>query len=96
MELSCREIIYSGHAVRRLFERSLNIEDVVEVIRNGVVVADYPDDRPFPSTLLLGFVGSVPLHLVVAFDIRVGRCHIVTAYVPDAVRWSEDFKTRRS
>ena len=47
-----------------------------------------------PSTLLLGFVGSTPVHVVVAKDDQ-NRCVVVTVYVPDPKRWHSDWKTRR-
>ena len=31
------------------------------------VIAEYPNDVPLPSSLLLGFLGNRPIHIVVAF-----------------------------
>jgi len=59
-------IRFSAHAVQRIFERSLRKIDVVEVIRSGEKIADYPDDLPYPTFLMLGFVQGRPMHVVLA------------------------------
>lgn len=93
--MDCSEVVFSGHAVRRMFERSLTEADILQVIRQGEIIESYPDDTPHPSNLLLGFSGAVPIHAVVARQVDTGRCIVVTVYVPDPRRWSPDFKTRR-
>jgi YgiT-type zinc finger domain-containing protein len=66
--MDCRSIFFSGHAIRRMFERSIGRSKVTEVVRFGDVIDDYPDDEPFPSFLIFGFVGNRPLHVVVAVE----------------------------
>jgi len=41
-----KRIILSGHAIRQMFNRGLKQEDVLDVIRQGEVILDYPDDTP--------------------------------------------------
>ena len=93
--MDCTEIIYSGHAVRRMFERNLVPAEVRTVIEQGEIIAHYPDDQPFPSLLLLGWNQGRPVHVVVAWNKRQGKCFVVTAYIPDPELWQADFKTRR-
>ncbi|MBI3681171.1 MAG: DUF4258 domain-containing protein [Acidobacteria bacterium] len=88
-------IIFSGHAIRRMFEWRIGSEEVVTVLRMGEVIMEYPEDKPFPSRLMLGFPGDRPLHAVAALDPATGTCHVITAYVPDPVIWKPDFRTRR-
>jgi hypothetical protein len=78
-----------------MFERSLLPANVEEVIQQGEVIADYPDDSPYPSALILGFVEGQPIHAVVAMDVMTNRCHVVTAYRPDPGKWTPDFRSRR-
>jgi hypothetical protein len=59
------------------------------------MIASYPDDIPYPSYLMLGFIGGTPLHVVVGVDANNHHCYVITVYVPDPTRWSEDFKTRK-
>ncbi len=94
--MNCRAIRFMGHAVRRMYERGLQRNDIVEVMRQGEVIADYPDDRPYPSRLMLGFVAGKPVHVVVARDAGTEQCFVVTAYRPDPSVWTDDFRTRRS
>lgn len=92
--MDCAEVVFSGHAVQRMFARSLNEMDILQVIRQGEVIESYPQDTPYPSDLLLGVSRGVFIHAVVARR-GDGRCIVVTAYVPDPLRWNADFKTRR-
>ena len=94
--MQCTSITYSGHVLLRMFARAVTTAMVEDVIKNGVVIEDYPADFPYPSCLILGHVGTGPLHVVVAQDPANGTCIAVTAYVPDPARWSADFKTRRT
>jgi hypothetical protein len=93
--MDCREIIFSGHAARRMFQRDLQPQEVRAVIETGEVVAAYPDDQPYPSYLVLGWSGARPLHVVVAVDVAKSCCYVITAYPPDPALWQADFKTRR-
>lgn len=94
--MDCAEIIFSGHAVQRMFERGIARADIVEIIGNGEQIEDYPRDIPYPSALLLGFAGTTPIHAVVAREAATRRCVVVTVYVPNPARWSADFKVRRT
>jgi len=93
--MECGRIFFTGHAVRRMFERSISRAEVVAVLRGGEIIAEYLDDEPFPSYLMLGLVRRRPLHVVVAVDSRGDNCYIVTVYDPDKNSWESDFRTRR-
>ncbi len=93
--MNCSAVRFTCHAFERMFERSVAPEAVKRIIREGEIIASYPNDQPFPSVLILGFERAEPLHLVVACD-RAGGTFIVVVYRPDPALWSEDFKTRRS
>ncbi len=49
-----------------------------------------------PSILILGFVGEVPLHVVVGEEVAMRTCVVITVRVPEATVWHTDFKTRKS
>ncbi len=93
--MECRRLLFSGHAVQRMFERAITDADVRAVITHAEVVSDYPDDTPYPSRLLLGFVRGRPLHVVLSYDQDRDECHVITVYEPDPERWQADFKRRR-
>ena len=64
-------IIFRVHAVQRMFERLINADDVRSVLRDGEMIESYPDDTPYPSRLVLGWVDIRPLHVVVAETCRI-------------------------
>lgn len=94
--MDCAEVVSSGHALRRTFERAIGEEAVREVVRSGREIASYPDDRPYPSILLLGFDGERPLHVVVGVVAEQKRCVVITCYEPSPDLWDEHFTRRRT
>ncbi|MBE0508466.1 MAG: DUF4258 domain-containing protein, partial [Marinospirillum sp.] len=76
----CTSITYTGHALRRMFERGLTEQEVAAVLRTGVMLIDYPDDRPYPSQLRLGWVNSKAIHVVVSQNPETGACYLITVY----------------
>jgi hypothetical protein len=61
----------------------------------GDTIEDYPDDTPYPSRLVLGWVGARPLHVVLADNAATREIIVITVYEPDRVRWDAAFKRRR-
>ena len=92
--MNCATIYYSRHAFERMFERAIAPEAVGQILARGEIIADYPDDRPFPSALMLGFDRTRAIHVVVARDGASAECHVVTVYLPDAALWDATFKRR--
>jgi hypothetical protein len=93
--MDCFDIRFSGDALRRMFERDIDEQTVMTVVRFGETITDYANDQPYPTRLLLGFVEGWPVHVVVAKDAVSKTCFVVTAYRPDPAVWSADYKTRR-
>ena len=94
--MQCKSISFSRHALQRMFVRALPAGAVADIVRIGESIEDYPTDFPFPSCLLLGAINGVPVHVVAAREPSSEVCIVVTVYVPDPLRWSADFRTRRS
>jgi hypothetical protein len=94
--LECDQIKFTGHAVQRMFARSIEKETVLSVVRSGKIITEYPDDYPFPSYLILGFFKEHPLHVVVSIDHEDLTCYIVTVYQPDPDLWAANFTHRRT
>lgn len=93
--MKCERVVFSGHAIQRMFQRGVGKDAVSAVISGGESIAEYPDDNPYPSRLLLGFVEGRPLHVVVAWDAGTETCIIVTAYEPRPEQWEPGFRKRR-
>jgi len=86
---------WSRHALRRIDQRDLYHKEVIQLLREGDIIEDYPDDKPFPSALFMGHVKDGPLHVVAALDDEGDWLYIVTAYRPDLRRFEPDYRTRR-
>jgi hypothetical protein len=78
-----------------MFERAISAREIRADIESGEVIEESPEDRPFPTTLLLGSASGVPLHLVVASDQAERCCIIVTVYRRNPRLWEPGFRNRR-
>ena len=88
-------LVFRLHAVRRMLERGISEDEVGLIVEHGEVLEAYPDDEPYPSELLLGWVGARPLHVVVAHNIESQITFIITVYKPEMGEWEADFKRRK-
>lgn len=86
--------IFRVHALKRMFERSVSVDEVQSVLENGEAIAEYPDDTPYPSRLVLGWSGPRPLHVVAAYNAVDDETIVVTVYEPDPAGWSPDFRRK--
>lgn len=93
--MDCREITFTKHAFERMFSRSISPRDVRNIVVNGETIITYPNDVPFQSTLLLGYLDKRPIHVLVGKDPSTAICYIITVYEPDITIWEDDFKRRR-
>jgi hypothetical protein len=55
-----------------MFERGIAPVEVRYAIVSGEAIEEYPDDHPYPSTLLLAVVEGRALHALVAKDPATG------------------------
>jgi uncharacterized protein YegJ (DUF2314 family) len=86
---------WQRHALERMLERGISRNEVKQVLTEGEIIEHYPDDRPFPSVLVLGFLNEKPLHVVIGVDKEANWCYVVTVYRPDSDHFQQDFKTRK-
>ena len=88
------DLIFSSHALKRKFQRAITPESVRAVLDKPQVVAEYADDKPYPSRLLYAMVDQQALHVLVATT-DAGVKVIITVYRPDPLLWSPDFLRKR-
>ena len=69
------QLLYSTHALQRMFSRSITQDEVENCLIDGITIAEYPDDTPYPSKLL-------------SFTSSIRKIHIVTAYNPEETNTS--------
>lgn len=87
-------IIFTQHVKQRCVERSIKVDDIEKAIMTGEIIKQYPDDKPFPSCLILGIsTKNKYLHVVVGSD--GNYLSIITAYYPDPKLWNADFKSKK-
>lgn len=92
--LKCGTVLLSQHVTERLEERGIELEDLENGILNGEIIEDYPDTKPFPSCLILGYTNNhKAIHICIAYD----NMYIlyITAYWPSLDKWQDDYKTRK-
>jgi len=89
------KLVFRQHAIRRMFERRISVDDVNTALTDAKIVEDYPDDTPYPSRLLLGYAGARPLHMVAADNATDGERIIITVYEPDPAQWEPTFTLRK-
>lgn len=88
-------LIFRVHAIKRMFQRQISKDDVRQVLEAGETIETYPQDRPYPSRLVLGWRQARPLHVVAADNTDNGETIVITTYEPDPEEWERDCKTRR-
>ena len=87
------KIKWTLHSFKRIRERKISADSVVDAVVNGQIIEHYREDKPFPSCLIFNGNTDSPLHIVAsACDDFV---YIITAYAPSSDEWECDFKTRK-
>jgi len=91
------EVIISELAYDRIAENDIKAEEIEAGAAQAVAVEEYPDFHKGPSVLALQTDRrGEPIHVV--WGMRAGTSSpavVVTAYRPDPMLWSEDFRRRR-
>jgi len=90
-----RKIEWSAHSLHKMFEREISTQAIKQIINEGEIIEEYPDDSPFPSALIFGMWQNNPLHIVIAYDNSSEKVYIITSYKPDEHHFESDFKTRK-
>lgn len=87
-----KNVLITDHAWNAMDKRGISSKEVISVILNGEIIEEYRDDKPCPSFLILGFVGSRPIHVLTALCKE--HIRVITTYEPVAVRWI-NFRSRK-
>ena len=87
-------ISYRLHALERMFERNVSCEELANIIRKGELVENYPNNKPYPSKLVLGRANNRPLHVVFTFNKEEKSAVVVTVYEPDPRKWTKNLVRR--
>jgi hypothetical protein len=93
--MSARPIIFYMHAIQRMFERKVSVENVRQVLQAGEMIEDYSEEMPDPGGLMSGKRGGRPLHVVMAENTKEAELVVITVYEPDPAQWKPDFRSRK-
>jgi hypothetical protein len=93
--LNARRILWTYHVNMRLGQRPITRRMILDAADSYEMVEAYPDDKYFPSYLLLGRTGDDTFHVLFGADVPERTVRVVTAYVPRPEEWEPDLKTRR-
>ncbi len=95
-EASTKNILYTIHALDEMNaeDELISNKEVREVILNGEIIEDYPEDKRGHSCLMMSYTQKGrPIHVVCAP--KEEYLAVVTAYVPSVNKWEDNFKVRR-
>ena len=85
---------FTRHAFKRAIERSISTQELQEIADTLEIIEDYPDDKYFHSSLLLGITHqNRPLHLQIS-RLEIEQLKIITLYEPNLNEWI-NYKIRR-
>lgn len=90
-----RRILWTYHVNMRLGQRFIARETIIRAIDTYEIVESYPEDKYFPSYLVVGREGADAFHVLFGADVVGQNLRIITAYFPSPDEWETDFKTRR-
>jgi hypothetical protein len=79
----------------RLGQRFIARETIIQAADTYEIIEAYPEDKYFPSYLLVGREGDDAFHVLFGADVEGQNVRVVTAYYPSADEWEIDLKTRR-
>jgi len=89
-------LAFKKHTVLRMRQRKITADEVKETLQGCKIIEYYPEDRPLPSGLVLGYTeNNRAVHAVVAADETEEMLWIITVYEPTILEWEEDFEKRR-
>ena len=83
-----KNIRISNHADEEAQSDSLFFDDIINSIYNGEIIEKYPEDKPYPSCLILSHtLKGYPIHTVWGYNLENGWAVLITVYRPDPKRW---------
>ena len=91
-----KKIIYTNHALDEMNaeDEMITAAEVRDVIFNGEIIEDYPEDKRGHSFLMFPKPNDKrPIHILCAP--KEDYLALITAYIPSLEKWESDFKTRR-
>lgn len=82
------QVRITDHADEEAVNDGLTFEEIYFSVMHGEIIEDYPNDKPYPSCLILdnNFSGE-PIHNVWAYNSESQCAALITVYRSDPTRW---------
>ena len=85
----------TDHADEEASNDNLLFKEIFDSIPTGEIIEQYPDDKPYPSCLILSkSLKDEPIHSVWAYNQVTKASALITVYRPNPEQWI-DWKIRR-
>ena len=89
------ELLWTEHVSMQMRERKIKRADVLDCIKNGEIIEQYPNAYPYPACLISAEIkNGKSIHVVAG--INDNELSIITAYYPSLDKWENDYKTRKA
>jgi hypothetical protein len=86
----------TDHAEEEAYDDRIPLSEILNTIRTGEILEQYPDDKPYPSCLVYSRLNNGdPIHTVWAFNDATKASVLITTYRPDPQRWIDGRIRRR-
>lgn len=85
----------TDHVDEEAMNDGLSCNEIIDSIPTGEIIEQYPEDKPYPSCLILSKNRKdEPIHSVWAYNHVTSASALITVYRPDPDQWI-DWKIRR-
>jgi hypothetical protein len=88
-------ILWTHHVNMRFGRRQVTRDMVVGAVDSFEVIEPYPDDKYLPSYLVRAEHEGIVFHVLLAADVAGSNVRVVTAYIPDPLKWEPGYWQRR-
>ncbi len=93
--INSKKVRISDHAYEEAQSDNLTFEEIYYSVMHDEIIEEYPDDKPYPSCLILGYTfGNEPIHSVWAFNNENQWAVLIAVYRPDPELWF-NFRERK-
>ncbi|MGH7599796.1 MAG: DUF4258 domain-containing protein [bacterium] len=92
--IQANRVRVTDHADEEADADGLKLDEIYFSVLHGEIIEDYPNDKPLPSCLILGYSDDEPIHSVWAYNDQKQWAVLITVYRPDPNLWI-DWRERR-